>query len=138
MKNNIIDLNRYKEFVESVTSKESNDFDAFITRLNSLHDQDNVNVSLLLTGAFGLCSESGEFVEIVKKVVFQGKPLTEDTKYHLIRELSDIIWYWINACRALGVDPNEVVKENVNKLISRYPAGKFDVYFSENRKEGDL
>ena len=81
---------------------------------------------------------SGEFDEIIKKVVFQGKPLTEETKYHLMRELGDIAWYWINACRALNLDPNEVIKENVNKLINRYPAGKFDVHYSENRKENDL
>ena len=48
------------------------------------------------------------------------------------------MWYWINSCRALGLDPNEVVEENVNKLKSRYPGGEFDVFYSENRKEGDL
>jgi len=138
MSNNI-DLNRYSEFVASVTSNESNDFEFFTNRLNALKNESkDVNISLLITGAMGLCSESGEFMEIVKKTVFQGKPLTEENKFHIMRELGDVIWYWVNACRAIGVDPNEVVKENVNKLISRYPAGKFDVYSSENRKEGDL
>ncbi len=91
-----------------------------------------------MTAGIGLASEGGEFDEIVKKVLFQGKPLDEDTKYHLYRELGDIAWYWINACRALDLDPNDVIRENVNKLINRYPAGQFDVHYSENRKEGDL
>jgi len=139
MNKNGFDLNRYKEFVESVTSNESNDFEFFINRLTSLKQEDKtVNISLLLTGAMGLCSESGEFIEIVKKIVFQGKPLSEDNKRHMMLELSDVCWYWINACRALDLDPNEVIKENVNKLINRYPAGKFDVHYSENRKENDL
>nr|QMP82865.1 MAG: hypothetical protein [Caudoviricetes sp.] len=134
-----VDLNRYKEFVASVTSNESNDLEFLINRLTSLKNEDpTINVALLLTGAMGLCSESGEFIEIVKKMVFQGKPLTEDNKRHMMLELSDIGWYWINACRALGVDPNDVIRENVNKLINRYPAGKFDVHYSENRQDGDL
>ena len=138
MSNNI-DLTRYSEFVASVTSNESNDFEFFTNRLTSLKNESKgVNIPLLITGAMGLCSESGEFMEIVKKTVFQGKPLTEENRFHIQRELGDVIWYWVNACRAIGVDPNDVVKENVNKLISRYPAGKFDVHSSENRKEGDL
>lgn len=136
--NKNVDLNRYMEFVASVTSNQSNDLEFFISRLNELNSQDVANVPLLMTAAVGLGSEGGEFQEIVKKVVFQGKPLDEDTKYHLFRELGDIAWYWINACRALGLDPNDVIKENVNKLINRYPAGQFDVYYSENRKENDL
>ena len=78
------------------------------------------------------------FNEIIKKCIFQGKPLNDETVFHLKRELGDIMWYWINSCRALGLDPNEVVEENVNKLKSRYPGGEFDVFYSENRKEGDL
>jgi NTP pyrophosphatase (non-canonical NTP hydrolase) len=97
-----------------------------------------VNISLLMTGATGLASEGGEFAEIVKKCVFQGKPLDADTIFHAKRELGDIIWYWTNSCRALGIDPNDVIKENVHKLESRYPGGSFDVHYSENRKEGDL
>lgn len=138
MNKNNVDLNRYKEFVESVTSASSNNLETLIERLNVLQGEGIANISLLLTAASGLGSEGGEFQEIVKKVVFQGKPLNEDTKYHLFRELGDIAWYWVNACRALGLDPNEVIKENVNKLINRYPAGKFDVHYSENRQENDL
>ena len=77
-------------------------------------------------------------MKIIKKVLFQGKPWDNDVKFHLKRELGDIIWYWINSCRALGLDPNEVIAENVNKLKARYPGGEFDVHYSENRKDGDL
>jgi NTP pyrophosphatase (non-canonical NTP hydrolase) len=136
---NNVDLNRYSEFVASVTSNESNDFEFFSNRLNYLNSQhQDLNISLLLTSAVGMCSESGEFIEIVKKVIFQGKELTDENVFHLKREIGDIFFYIINACRALGVDPNEAIKENVNKLINRYPAGKFDVHYSENRQDGDL
>jgi len=134
-----VDLKLYEKFVEGVTSKESNNIDDLIARLKELSTAEpKLNVSLLLTGGIGLASEGGEFDEIVKKVLFQGKPWNEDTRYHLFRELGDICWYWINACRAIGVDPNEVIAENVRKLESRYPGGQFDVQKSEHRKEGDL
>jgi len=97
-----------------------------------------VNMALLMTGAIGIASEGGEFAEIVKKCVFQGKPMDDETQFHIKRELGDIIWYWINSCTAMGIDPNEVIAENVNKLKSRYPGGEFDVHYSENRKDGDL
>lgn len=142
-----VDLNQYSQFVQAVTSQDSSDLTSFMNRLdiidgnydfaNSQHGPD-VNVPLMLTGAMGLCSESGELMEIVKKMMFQGKPLTEETHFHMRRELGDIIWYWTNMCRALNVDPNAVIAENVNKLKSRYPGGEFDVYHSENRKQGDL
>lgn len=136
---NIIDLNKYKTFVEVVTSKESNDTGEFFKRIEDLdYSETQVNVSLLITGAFGLGSESGEFQEIVKKIIFQGKPLSDENIFHMKRELGDIIWYWINACRALNLDPNDVIAENIHKLESRYPDGNFDAYYSENRKEGDL
>jgi NTP pyrophosphatase (non-canonical NTP hydrolase) len=93
---------------------------------------------LLITGALGLAAETGEFCEIPKKMLFQGKPLTEENLFHMKRELGDIMWYWINTCRALNLDPNAVIEENVNKLQSRYPGGHFDVHYSENRREGDL
>lgn len=146
-----VDLNKYKKFVEAVTSKPSNDLKEFIDRLDELdgnyeaygpagemmHGPD-INVPLLLTAALGLASETGEFCEIPKKIYFQGKPLNEENVFHMKRELGDIMWYWINACRALNLDPNEVIAENVKKLESRYPGGSFDVHYSENRKEGDL
>ena len=133
-----VDLNKYKDFVEQVTSAESNDTEALRDKLVELENSTGVNLALLMTGAIGMASEGGEFAEIVKKCIFQGKPLDRDTVWHAKRELGDIMWYWINSCRALGLDPNEVVAENVNKLKSRYPGGEFDVHYSENRKEGDL
>jgi len=133
-----IDLNRYKEFVFEVTSGESKDLNQFKNRLDSLSQNQDVNLPLLLTAAIGLGSESGELQEIVKKIFFQGKPLNEDNIFHMKRELGDIIWYWTNACTALGLDPNAVIAENVEKLKARYPGGEFDPYYSENRKEGDL
>jgi NTP pyrophosphatase (non-canonical NTP hydrolase) len=146
-----VDLNKYKDFVEAVTSKPSQDLTEFMNRLDRIdanyesygpdgeyvHGPD-INVPLLLCGAIGLGSETGEFQEIVKKIVFQGKPLNEEAHFHMKRELGDIMWYWINACRSLGLDPNDVIAENVKKLEARYPGGKFDVYYSENRKQGDL
>jgi NTP pyrophosphatase (non-canonical NTP hydrolase) len=86
----------------------------------------------------GLAAESGEFIEVNKKIIFQGKELSDENVYHMKRELGDIIWYWINACRALGLDPNDVIAENVKKLEARYPGGTFDPFYSENRKENDL
>ena len=142
-----IDLTKYSEFVEAVTSDTSNDLTTFMDRCDQLdgnfdfaldkHGPD-INVPLLLTAGLGLGSEGGEFQEIVKKIFFQGKPLNEETVFHMKRELGDVIWYWINACRALHLDPNDVIAENVDKLKSRYPGGSFDVFSSENRKEGDL
>lgn len=136
-----IDLNSYKNFVEGVTSLQSNSTKLFIDNLEETQKYLNVfdiNMSLLMTSTIGMSSESGEFAEIVKKVLFQGKPFTDQTKAHLKSELGDVIWYWINACRALDVDPNEVIAQNVQKLESRYPGGKFDVYMSENRKSEDI
>jgi len=142
-----IDLNKYSEFVEAVTSRDSNDLTSFINRLDYLDGMWDdkleekgppINVPLLLTSAIGLGSETGEFQEIVKKLFFQGKPLTEENKFHMKRELGDIMWYWTNACRALNLDPNDVISENVTKLKARYPSGDFDPFYSENRKEGDL
>ena len=135
MKN--IDLNKYKEFVEEVTSDASNDIHPMIERMYEL-EGNGVNVATLLTGAIGIASEGGEFAEIVKKCIFQGKPMDDETIFHAKRELGDIIWYWINSCRALGLDPNEVIAENVRKLEKRYPGGSFDAYYSENRQDGDL
>ena len=132
----MIDLNKYKEFVCAVTSQESNNVRKLTDKLHELDRK--INVALLMTGGIGLASEGGEFNEIVKKCVFQGKPLDNETIFHMKRELGDILWYWVNACRALDLDPNDVVVENVNKLKARYPGGEFDVYYSENRKEGDL
>lgn len=135
---NQIDLNKYAQFVLTVCSDTSKDAEAFVEHVRRLHNNTNVNIPLLLTASTGLGSEGGEFQEIVKKIFFQGKPLNEDNIFHMKRELGDIAWYWANACNALGLDPNEVLAENVSKLEARYPGGKFDAHYSENRKEGDL
>ena len=142
-----VDLNKYSDFVKAVTSQPSNELTTFMNRLDELDGSFNsvtdthgpdINVTLLLTACLGLAAESGEFIEIPKKMFFQGKPLTDDNIYHMKRELGDIMWYWINACRALRLDPNEVIAENVEKLKARYPGGEFNVFNSENRKVGDI
>ena len=135
-----IDLNKYTKFVDAVTSKESNNYDYLHKRIEELRNQTDptFNPALLLTAAIGLAAEGGEFAEIPKKIFFQGKPFNEEARFHMKRELGDIFWYWTNACRALGLDPNDVINENVMKLESRYPGGSFDAHYSENRKAGDL
>jgi len=144
-----IDLEKYTQFVEAVTSQHSNDLSTFTDTLNRLdvnhevmdgemRQGPDVNIALLLTGALGMAAETGEFCEIPKKIFFQGKALNEEAVFHMKRELGDIMWYWINACRALNLNPNDVIAENVRKLESRYPGGAFDPYYSENRKPGDL
>jgi NTP pyrophosphatase (non-canonical NTP hydrolase) len=136
------DLKLYQEFVTEVTSAESKLNYAFMDRFEQLcnYQEDNtlINPSLLITAALGLAAESGEFCEIPKKMFFQGKPLTAENVFHMKRELGDIMWYWINACTALKLDPQEVIDENIKKLESRYPGGSFDAWHSENRKKDDL
>jgi NTP pyrophosphatase (non-canonical NTP hydrolase) len=146
-----IDLKKYSEFVYTVTSEDSKDLTSFMNRLDRLdanfeafaptaveiHGPD-VNIPLMITGALGMGAECGELQEIVKKMLFQGKPLSEENVFHMKRELGDIMWYWINMCRALQLDPNDVIEENVRKLEARYPGGNFDPHYSENRKAGDL
>ncbi len=132
-----VNLNRYQDFVLEICSSASKNHEAFVERVNELQTG-TVNAPLLLTAGIGLASEGGEFNEIVKKMFFQGKPLNEENIFHMKRELGDIMWYWMNACNALSLDPNEVIAENVKKLEARYPGGSFDVYYSENRQQGDL
>ena len=136
-----VDLNKYKDFVREVTSSESLSSMQMYNRIIDIETTESkmgVNMALLMTGAIGISAEGGEFMEIVKKCVFQGKPMDEATQFHAKRELGDIMWYWMNSCTALGIDPNDVIAENVNKLQKRYPGGEFDPYYSENRQDGDL
>jgi len=133
-----IDLNKYQDFVQAVTSAESNYPVQFIERIQEINTTTTINPALLLTAAMGLAAEGGEFVEIPKKIIFQGKLVNEENIFHMKRELGDIMWYWINACRALNLDPNDVIAENIRKLESRYPGGRFDAHYSENRQDGDL
>jgi NTP pyrophosphatase (non-canonical NTP hydrolase) len=132
-----VDFTKYANFVDGVTSHPSKDFECFIESVSSL-DGKGANIERLLTAAVGISAEGGEFMEIVKKMLFQGKPWTEDNKRHLIIELGDVMWYVMQACAALDVSLDDVVAGNVDKLKKRYPGGEFDVYHSENRREGDL
>tara|TARA_R100000030_G_scaffold65258_1_gene49697 strand:+ start:4066 stop:4467 length:402 start_codon:yes stop_codon:yes gene_type:complete len=133
----MIDFIKYAKFVNAVTSQESKDPEAFIYRLQELQGE-KFPAERLLTASVGMCAEAGEFTEIVKKIVFQGKPVNEENLFHLKREMGDIMWYFMQACMALDVSPEEIIEMNVDKLKSRYPGGEFDVHYSENRKEGDL
>ena len=132
----MIDFNRYEEFVAAVTSDCSTNFVDFADRIGEL-DREGANIERLLTAGVGINAEGGEFLEIVKKMVFQGKPWNEDNREHLIIELGDVMWYVAQATQALGVSMEEVLDRNITKLSKRYPEGTFDAYYSENRKAGD-
>ena len=127
----------YSDFVTKVTSEPSLDLDALKKSMDDIELESDIKMPRLLTAALGLGSETGEFVEIVKKMVLQGKPPSEDNIFHMKRELGDIMWYWATACSSLGLDPYEVIHENQVKLEARY-GEKFEVQRSEIRKEGDL
>ena len=127
----------YSDFVTKVTSEPSLEMDALKNSLDDINNNSSIEVPRLLTAALGLGSETGEFVEIVKKMVLQGKPASDDNIFHMKRELGDIMWYWTTACASLGLDPFEVISENQKKLEARY-GEKFEVERSEVRKEGDL
>ena len=131
-----IDFNKYTQFVDTVTSEASTDFLALSNRLVEL-DEKGANIERLLTAGVGINAEGGEFLEIVKKMIFQGKPWNQDNREHLIIELGDIMWYVAQACMALGISFDEVLERNVKKLEKRYPGGSFDIHYSENRKAGD-
>lgn len=133
----MIDPKKYVEFVNAVTSTPSKEHEAFLYRLQELEGQ-GFPTERLLTASVGMCAESGEFTEVVKKIVFQGKPVNDDNLFHLKRELGDIMWYVAQACIGLNISFDEVLAMNVEKLSARYPEGTFDVHFSENRKEGDV
>ena len=130
-------INDYAKFVDTTTSRESKDYLSFIGRTSDIEVQDNMNLPRLLTSAIGMMAESGEFTEVLKKIVFQGKEFNEDSRFHMKRELGDILWYWIQGCIALGYTPDEVMDENIKKLEARYPNG-FEVARSEKREVGDI
>ena len=132
-----IEFKRYEEFVDAVTSDSSKDFESLIDRLGDL-ERKGANPQRLTTAAVGLSAESGEFLEIVKKMVFQGKPWDEHNRKHLIIELGDVMWYVAQACMALDISFEEVIEGNIKKLEKRYPGGSFDINDSENRAADDL
>ena len=131
-----VDFDKYALFVDGVTSNPSKDYQSFIEILSTLNGK-GANIHRLLTAAVGISAEGGEFMEIVKKMVFQGKPWNDDNREHLIIELGDVMWYVMQACAALDVSLEDVVAGNVEKLKKRYPGGEFNVYESENRAADD-
>ena len=132
----MINFNKYEEFVANVTSDASTNFVDFADRIGEL-DREGANIERLLTAGVGINAEGGEFLEIIKKMVFQGKPWNEDNKEHLIIELGDIMWYVAQATQALDISMEDVLDTNIRKLSKRYPDGTFDAYFSENRAAND-
>jgi len=131
--------NSYGKFVDAVTSDASSDLEVLIERLRTLATENpHIHIPALLTAGTGLTAEAGEFNEVVKKIVFQGKPLIDEAEFHMKRELGDILWYVMQACKALGTGLDEIIRMNIDKLKSRYPGGEFDVYHSENRAVGDV
>ena len=134
----VIDTTKYIEFVRQTTSPASSDFAALLARMTELEASADADVPRLITAAFGISAEAGEFTEVVKKILLQGKPYNEDNVFHLKRELGDICWYIAQACMALDTTFEEVLQLNYEKLSARYPEGTFDIFRSENRVEGDL
>ncbi|AHB81009.1 MazG-like pyrophosphatase [Synechococcus phage S-MbCM100] len=133
----MIDPKKYAQFVDAVTSQQSKDHEAFLYRIQELEGV-GFPAERLLTAAVGMSAEAGEFTEIVKKIVFQGKPVNDENLFHMKRELGDIMWYVMQACMGLGTDLDEIIEMNIDKLKARYPGGEFDAHYSENRKDGDL
>ena len=133
-----VDTEKYLDFVAGVTSPASSDLPQLLSRMTELDVTDDADIPRLLTAALGLSAEAGEFTEVVKKIILQGKPYNEDNVFHMKRELGDICWYIAQACMALDTSFDEIIEMNVDKLKKRYPGGEFDVLKSENRKEGDL
>ena len=131
-----IQFERYEEFVAAVTSECSTNFVDFADRIGDL-DRQGANIERLLTAGVGINAEGGEFLEIIKKMVFQGKPWNEDNREHLIIELGDVMWYVAQATMALDISFDEVIDTNINKLKKRYPGGEFSAHRSEVRAAGD-
>ena len=132
-----VDTKKYLDFVAGVTSMPSQDSAILQARIDELV-ANGADIPHLLTAALGLTAESGEFTEVVKKIILQGKPYNEDNVFHMKRELGDMCWYLAQACMALDTTFDEIIEMNVDKLKARYPGGEFDVHKSENRREGDL
>jgi hypothetical protein len=132
-----IDNDKYIDFVRQTTSSASSDFSSLLSRLSELEAQD-ADIPRLMTAAYGLSAEAGEFTEVVKKIFLQGKPYNEENVFHMKRELGDLCWYLAQACMALDTTFDEILQMNYEKLSARYPEGTFDVYRSENRKDGDV
>ena len=122
-------LNDYQEFVDEVSSDATKNLDDFIDA-TEIVDEQGVETSRLLTACIGLSGEVGEFNDIVKKCIFQGKEMDEDTVTKLKSELGDVMWYVAQGCLALGTDIEDLIDINTAKLEKRYPGG-FDEFRSE-------
>ena len=98
-----VDLSIYRDFVLDVTSEVSLWQVSFKDRLDELQYESpyEINWPELITAAIGIQAETGEFSEVVKKCIFQGKEMNEDARFHAMRELGDVIWYWIHAVLSL-------------------------------------
>ena len=134
----VIDTNKYIDFVRQTTSPASSDLAALLSRITELETTADVDIPRLLTASLGMSAEAGEFTEVVKKIILQGKPYNEESTFHMKRELGDICWYLAQAFMALDTNFEEILQMNFEKLSARYPEGTFSVYKSENRVEGDL
>jgi NTP pyrophosphatase (non-canonical NTP hydrolase) len=132
-----IDTKKYIEFVRQTTSAPSSNIESLNKRISDL-DSIGADIPRLMTAAFGLSAEAGEFTEVVKKIILQGKSYNEENVFHMKRELGDICWYLAQACMALDITFEEILQMNYEKLSARYPEGTFDIWRSENRVTGDL
>ena len=141
-------INDYARFVDSCTSETSKDTTKMCDRLDKLMGNHTIvngellgceiDMARLMTALIGMMAESGEFAEVVKKKVFQNDTqFTNEEVFHMKRELGDVLWYWVQGCKALGFTPDEVMDENIRKLESRYPNG-FEISRSEFRAKGDI
>ena len=126
----------HRMFVDDVTSEATRDCDVFLNRIEELQDGDMVwsQPQRLLTGAIGICSEGGELLDLVKKIIFQGKKPSEELRNKVKNELGDVMWYVQQVLITMEWDLEEVLAENTKKLSGRYPEG-FDVDKSENRSD---
>ena len=134
----VIDTNKYIEFVRQTTSPASSDFAQLLARLTELEASADADVPRLLTAALGMSAECGELVEIIKKILLQGKSYNEDNVIHMKKEAGDVLWYMSQLCIALDTTFEELMEINYQKLSARYPEGTFSVHKSENREEGDI
>ena len=129
-------LKEYTIFVDKITSESSKSTKKMKERIDFINSSD-VEVSRLLTAGIGLSGEVGEFNDIVKKCIFQGKELDDDVVNHLRKELGDIMWYVAQGCIALDTNIEEIIEMNTAKLKDRYPGG-FSEFRSDNRDEDDI
>jgi len=126
----------HRDFVNGGTSEATVDSDAFMDRLAEFQDGDMIwsEPQRLLTGGIGICSEGGELLDLVKKLLFQGKEPTPELREKIKLELGDVMWYVQQVLIWGGWSLEEVLAENTKKLGGRYPEG-FSVEKSENRED---